>query len=318
MGLSVADSIHRGLVNLRANWELVFFQWLQALLVTLLAVAGLLPPYTALGGVSSDFLFAATHQDISTLMAQLSAWTARGRQAWVLLLTSLVLASAIWLIALLVYCYFQGGILGVLMAGDRQAPRSGWRRWQWFRTYSVHDLRGWGGRYLWRYFWLFHLFAFFLLTWLLLIVVVVLLATWGQARWGPGAALGIGCGGAMPLLFGIFVWALWFNLAQADLARQESSVRSATRHALSVLGGRLGAVVILFLLGLAAAVCLGMFAGGLSTVAAGVLRGSAKAELAGGLFVSAVEWFASSVVGVAFMSILIALMHGEVPREIAG
>jgi hypothetical protein len=191
------------------------------------------------------------------------------------------------------------------------------RRWQWFRTFSVHDLRGWAGRYLWRYFWLFHLFMLVLLVWSLLLGVVILFATWGQARWGASAALGIGCGGAIPMIFGLFVGAFWFNLAQADLAREESSVWVATRRALAVLGGRLGAIVILFFLGLTIAVCLGVFAGALSTVMAAALQGSALVQYGGQLVLSAVEWIASGVVGVAFMSILIALVHGEMSGEVA-
>jgi len=316
MALSAADSIHRGLVNLRANWEVVCFQWLQVLIVAVLTVAGFLPPLAVLGAADLQLL-GTSGQDFSALVAQAVALTARGREAWVLLLASLVLASAIWFMAMLVYCYFQGGILGVLMAGDRQAPTGRQRRWQWFRTFSVHDLRGWAGRYLWRYFWLFHLFMLVLLVWSLLLGVVILLATWGQARWGVSAALGIGCGGAIPMIFSLFVGAFWFNLAQADLAREESSVWVATRRALAILGGRLGAVVILFLLGLTIAVCLGMFAGALSTVMATALRGSALVQLGGQLALSAVEWIASSVVGVAFMSILIALVDGEMSGEVA-
>lgn len=316
MALSAADSIHRGLVNLRANWEVAFFGWLQVLIVAVLTMAGFLPPLAVLGYADLQ-LWATSGQDLLALMEQVTNLMARGREAWALLLASLVLASAIWLMAMLVYCYFQGGILGVLMAGDRQAPSGRQRHWRWFRTFSVRDLRGWAGRYLWRYFWLINLFMLVLLVWSLLLMVVVFLATWGQARWGLSAALGIGCGGAIPMIFSLFVGAVWFNLAQADLARVESSVWVATRRGLAILGGRLGAVIILFLLGLTLAVGLGIFAGALSTLVATMLPSMQLVQLGGQVLVSAAEWIASSVVGVTFMSILIALVHGELSGEVA-
>ena len=65
---------------------------------------------------------------------------------------------------------------------------------------------------------------------------------------GGAAALGIGCGGALPLGFLALVAGLWLHLAQADLARDGSGVRAASRRGLAVLGRRLGAVTALFLL----------------------------------------------------------------------
>ena len=40
------------------------------------------------------------------------------------------------MMAMLVHCYFQGGIYGVLMAGDRQAPAGKPRGSLWFRTFQ--------------------------------------------------------------------------------------------------------------------------------------------------------------------------------------
>ena len=42
MTLSAVDTIHRGLVNLRANWELIPVQFLQILIGTLLFLVGFL------------------------------------------------------------------------------------------------------------------------------------------------------------------------------------------------------------------------------------------------------------------------------------
>ena len=72
------------------------------------------------------------------------------------------------------------------------------------------------------------------------------LTIYGGERWGGPAAVGIGCGGALPLGFLLVASSLWSLLAVADAARRESGTLAAARQGLRVLGRRLGAIVLIF------------------------------------------------------------------------
>ena len=314
MSLTAFGSIHRGLVNLRANWELIPVQLLQILLAVVLLLVGFLPPLAVLGFGSVNLVETPT-EDLSALMDAAAGLLARGREAWVLLLAALVLSMAIWMMAMLVHCFFQGGIYGVLMAGDRQAPPGSPRGWPLFRTYSVRDLRGWGARYLWRYFWLLNLFLVIGTLWLVLPVVIILLAMWSEAHWGTGASLGIGCGGAVLFAFGTFVFAFWMSLAQADLAREESSVRRATRQGLLVLSRRLGAVILLAIAGILVSITFSVVFMVLSFLGQLGLGSSFAVQIGWMMAVNLTELLVSCVVGVAFIATLIALVRSEAPTE---
>jgi len=315
MTLSAVDTIHRGLVNLRANWELIFVQFLQILIGAILVLVGFLPPLAVLGFASLDVL-ESTPEDLTALMDSAAGLVTRGREAWVLLLASVVLSGAIWLMAMLVHCYFQGGIYGVLMAGDRQAPAGKPQGSLWFRTFSVRDLRGWGARYLWRYFWLLNLFLAILTAWLVVPVMLVLLAMWAEAQWGPSASFGVGCGGLLLLVFSTFVLAFWFSLAQADLARQESSVLQATRQGLLVLSRRLGAVIVVAGAGTIVSFAVGVAFFVVSFFGQFGLGSSFAAQIGSQLALNLAQWFISCVVGVAFIAVLIALVRSEAPEEV--
>lgn len=310
MKLSAVDAIRRGLVNLRANWELLLLQVLQVLVVSVLIVVGFVPPLAVLGFDELEMLDPAV-QDWTVVADSFAAMVARGREAWLLLLASLVLTSAIWLMATLVYCYFQGGIFGVLVAGDRQAPPGRPRGWPWFRTFTMVGFRGWAARYLWRYFWLLNLFLVVSTVWLLLPLALLLLAVWGETTWGPTAALGIGCGGAIPVIFSILVLAFWSQLAQADLAREDSGVWIAVRRGLHILGRRLGAVFVLgvLLTGIMMTITL---SGAVVSAFLDFLSGSsAMVQWTGHVLLTLLEWGLSSVVTVAFAATLVSLVRGE-------
>ena len=316
MTLSAVDAIRRGLVNLRANWELLIFQVLQVLIVSVLVVVGFLPPLSVLG--FSDLLaFESAAQDLPSVVESLSGVVNRGREAWMLLLASLVLTSAIWLMATLVYCYFQGGIYGILVAGDRQAPPGRPRGWQWFRTFTATGLRGWAARYLWRYFWLLNLFLMISTLWLLVPLGLLLMTVWGEAQWGTPAALGIGCGGAIPVIFSMLVLAFWAQLAQAELARQDSGVWLATRRGLQILGRRLGAVILLGCLLTVVMVTITVSVAVLSTFLDFFSGVGSAAKWTGHLMLTLVEWGLSSVITVAFAATLVALVRSESLGETA-
>ena len=129
--LSAADCLRRGWANLSANWELVFLQWVQLLLVAALLAVSLVPPLAVIGS--------------------LGAGRALGRAVGPSLLLALVALLALWTLALLVYSFFQAGTYGILAAADRQALPGGRRSPLFFRTFSLRDFLGWGGRYVWRF-----------------------------------------------------------------------------------------------------------------------------------------------------------------------
>lgn len=314
MKLSAVDSVNRGLVNLRANWEILGFQVLQVLIVSVLVIVGFVPPLGVLGFTDLATFDPAT-QDWSSVVESVSALVTRGREAWVLLIASLLLASAIWLMATLVYCYFQAGIFGVLVAGDRQAPPGRSRGRQWFRTFTANTFRGWAARYLWRYFWLLNLFILISTVWLVLPLLLLMLTVWGDARWGTGAAVGIGCGGAIPVVFSVIVLAFWSQLAQADLAREASGVWIATRRGLQVLGRRLGAVIFLGLALIIVMITLTVSIGVISTFLDLFSGFGSTAQWIGHVVLTLVEWGASSIISVAFAAILVSLVRSESAGE---
>lgn len=316
MALSAVDTIHRGLVNLRANWELIPVQFLQVLIGTVLLLAGFVPPLAVLGFANLD-LIDSHSDDWVAMMDSAASLLARGREAWVLMLASVLLSSVIWLMAMLVHCYFQAGIYGVLMAGDRQAPAGRPRGRSWFRTFSVRDLRGWGARHLWRYFWLLNLFLVITTVWLLLPLLLVLLGVWSETQWGPTAAIGIGCGGALLLAFSLFVLAFWFSLAQADLAQEESSVRRAMRQGLLVLSRRLGAVIVVAIVGMIISFTFSMAVVVVTFLGQFGLGSSFAIQLAWQVMLNLIQWVLGCVVGVAFIAVMVALVRSEGPQGAA-
>jgi len=320
MALSAVSCIQRGVTNLRANWELVLISWLQGFLTAFLALVGFAAPLGAMGFASFDWA-SASQVEWGEFLSQAAQLMNRGADSLLLLGVSLLVSCAIWLAAFLVYCFFQGGILGVLMSGDRQAPEGRLRGRQWFRTFSGQNLRGWGGRYLWRYFWLLNLMAAIGMLWVVMVVMVIGLTVLGGERWGATAAFGIGCGSSIPLAFGLILLLLWTNLAQIDLAREDSSVGKALRRSLNLVGRRLGAVTLVFLVALVLTIVLGGGISILSLVAGLLLPATGFGGWAGTvvqLGFSGIEMIAGSVVAVGFFASLVSLVRSEAAQEHPG
>ncbi len=265
MRLSAVDCLRRGWTNLSANWELVLLQWLEWLLLAAL---------TATGAFLVLLIVGANLVGSGSASRQAEALVRRLADLSPALLMALVAGLAVWLISLLLHCYFQAGAYGVLASADRQALPGPRRSREFFRTFSLRDFLGWGGLYVWRFLGVILLFG--VLAFLLVGGAVLWLAftAAGGVQWGSPAALGIGCGGALPMGFLALVLGLWLHLAQADLARDGSGVRAASRLGLAVLGRRLGAVVALFLLVLSAALALALVFVSLAAAADALLSGA--------------------------------------------
>lgn len=315
MKRSAFDCLRRGVANLRANWELVPLRWAGMLAVGLLVLSGLLPPLLVLGAG----LFREGFRGLA----------ARNPDAWAQLATrlgdrlpavvpafavALVGTLALWLFACVAFCYLQAGIFGVLTAAERQAL-PGADRPEWFRTFSLGNFLGWGGRYMWRFFGFAGLFGAVWIGVLLAFILWAFLMVGGGERWGRPAALGIGCGGLVPLVFLVVVVALWGMVSQADLAREGSGVWSAAANGLRVLGGRFGAVFFLFLLFFACAIVLALLGLVLGLVVSLAL---ARAPLGLSLVLrfawSALQSLVGSALALALAAALVALVQGELPR----
>jgi hypothetical protein len=304
--LSALDCLRRGWTNLSANWELVLLQWLEWLLLTLLMALGLFLPLLILGAnLMGEGSAARRAEALARRLADLSP----------ALLLALVAMLAVWLASLLLHCYFQAGAYGVLASADRQALPGPRRQRELFRTFSLRDFLGWGGLYMWRFFGvllLFGVFTFLLggavLLWMIFLGV-------GGAQWGSPAALGIGCGGALPMGFLALVLGLWVHLAQADLARDGSSVRAASRRGIAVLGRRLGTVTALFLLTLAAALALAIVFFPLGAAADALLSGAPLMRALVRFLLFLLQSLPSSLLAIILAGALVALVRSETPSE---
>jgi hypothetical protein len=308
MSLSSVDCLRRGLANLAANWELVLVNWFGNLVLALLVVLGLAPPLWVLG-------FGLLGGDFSDPRAALAELLERFSASALPLAVSLLGTLAVWLLAFFVFCFVQAGTFGVLVAGERQALPGPPRDRRWFRTFSLRDFSGWGGRYLWRFFGFYNLVGLLALG--LLIVLFLWLGLTGYAgqRWGSGAGVGFGCGGALPVVFLVLLLAAWSRLAQADLARDGSGVGRASRTALEVIGRRLGAVILLFVLAIIAAFGLGMLFFPVSLAFDVSLRAQPFTRVAVSFALVLVQWLPAALLNIGLAASLAALIRSEAPRS---
>lgn len=250
--LTAFQALGRGFVNLRANWQLVPVAWFQSLATLVLFVISFLP-LLWLGGVGLMDL-AQVSGESAELEAELQVLGGRLQELASRLLSGPVIAALLgslllMLAAGLVLSFFQAGIYSILAAGERQALPGAPRSWRLFRTFGLRELGGWGGRRMWRYFWLINVIVCAFLVWVLLLLAGVALLAFLGPRWGTGAVVSAGCGGALPLLFLFFALAFWSQLALAEAAEEGQGWRQASARAIHVLGGRLGSVTALFCLG---------------------------------------------------------------------
>src|SRR5436305_2127445 len=308
MRLSAADCLRRGWTNLAANWELVLVQWLQSLLVVVLLALSVSLPVVTLG---ADALLAGR-----SAARVFEVFTARlGRLSPAVTMAGVAML-AVWLLSLLVHCWFQAGTYGVLAAADRQALPGAGRHRLLFRTFSLRDFAGWGGLYLWRFFRLLVLFWALALPLGVAVLVCRFSLGVGGEVWGKPAVLGMGCGGALPLGFLFLVAGLWSHLAQAGLAREGSGVRAAVRQGLAVLGRRLGTVAVLVLLAAAAGLALMLVFVPVSAFPELLLAGAPRLRALVRVVLFLLQGIPSALLALVLASSLVALVRSEGRREI--
>jgi hypothetical protein len=300
------DCVRRGLRNTRANRELIVVRWLSSLVLVVVLAAGLAPVFLVLGFTAADLPSRPEGwEELGSEMATRISEASAG------LLAAGLAAACIWTLAFVGFCFVQAGTYGVLYAGDRQAPPGLPAESSWFRTYSRADFSGWGARLVWRFFWFANLYACLLLVPALLAVLLLAAAAWASAQWGVPAGIGLGCGGALPLLFALVSLGLWFALAQADLPREGGGVFSAARRGLRALGRRLGGVLLIVLLMVMASTAVAIVFAPFSILANVALEGRFAAHLAARALLFTVQSLVSSGLSVVLAASLIALMRGE-------
>jgi hypothetical protein len=303
------EALGRGLVNVRANAELVPAVTAGTLAVFLLLLASFLPWLGALGLDPRD-LVAGEPPDFDALAGAARAGlapegiVARFGVAFTAIALGLIVSS-------LMYCWYWGGALGVLVAGEAQAPPGAGRAPAVFRTFSARFLLGEARRLTAPVLLFLSLFLGLMLLLLVALGALFALALALGERRGGGAGLAVGCGGAFPLLFAwiALLLALWFG--QVELPRRGIGVRAAATLGFRWLGARLGAALALFALFLCASLAIGIFVGGAGFLIKLWFAESFPAELT----IDLLAWFAQLVSSAALNLVLAAsfaaLARGE-------
>ncbi len=308
------DCLRRGALATRANWALVPLALLQGLLMVALVGASFVPFVVVLGGLAA---LRGSFRDPQAVEGWLQGLGATAAEHLPALGLALVASLVVGLAAVALWGWFEGGIVGTLVAADRQAHPEAQNRpgaVGWFRTFSGRDFAGWGGRYMWRFFWFFHLYVTCALLLMLLALLLALGAGFGYRAWGVGAAVGIGCGGALPFVFLVLVFALWFLAALPAVVVSGGKALAGAGLGLRVVGRRLGASLLIFVVLLVASLVVGLGMGVAQTMVNLMLRhqlviwGTLYAALA------LVQWLVSSLINVfvlaAFTSLVVS-EHGE-------
>lgn len=296
----------RGAAMVRSNWRLVPLRWLLALTMGLLSLLAMGLPVIATGRGVLDPPprdFAALEGWGRDLMVQIAEQPR-------LFAISLAGSFLLLVVALLVWAFTESGTFGILVSADRQAPPRASSA-AWFKTFSMGDFFGWGGRYLWRF---VGLILFFLVAGLVLSLLVgglTELTVSGGQEWLGWAAVGVGGGRALPLTFLSLTLVAVFWLAMADLPREGSGPWPSLKCALHLLGRRLGAVSVLFGVWIAAefALSLALFSPRVELRAwgAGSLGASLLVNIGGQLL----QGLLAQLLHVWFGASLVALVRSE-------
>ena len=305
--LAAVDALGRGWANARANLELVGVTTLVSLAMVIIVIAAFLPWIAALG--IDPAWFSSGRPDPDAVGDAIRSFFA-GADLLVRVggfLLSLLVATTL---ASLVYCWCQGGVLGVLVAGDAQAPAGG-REAVLFRTWSrglfLHEAR----RLTWRLFWFYSLFV---LAWSVLGALTFLLffgAGLLGMKDGFAAGCAMACGILLPLFFVSFALYAAMLYGQVELARPDGRVGAATRGGFALLGRRLGAAAAI--LGVVIVVSLGF---GLGFSAVGLigdllLKGSLVAAAAFQAVLTIAQIVVNAIVALFGTAAFVAIARSE-------
>ncbi len=305
--LGALDGLQRGILSLRANWELILLVWLQTILIAALGALSLLPfgLVLELRAPAPDF---DPEEGAAWLLDSLTRIVeGAGTPAFWLAFAA---ATAIGVAALICYSFFQAGVVGVFAAADRQAPPGRPTQAAWFRTYSWAEFQGRGGRHLWRFFWLFILVLLFWLIWSLLATLALAAVGVVGGSAGVPAGFAVGCAAFLPLLFLVVVLFYWMLFAQAVVADRERGAWQGMRIGLRLLVRRLGAVTLLFVVMVVAGVSMGMLFLVVS-LPLGVGLAPSGVELALTIVLQLLQWLVSAVLQLVLLGAVVAIVRSE-------
>jgi hypothetical protein len=306
--LSAIDALGRGIGNVRANWELALAQVAALFALMLLMVASFLPLGLALGATFADLgKLDGSNPDAVLELLRPDRWLSVG------VLVAVVAGLVIGTLSIAVYSWFQAGVFGVLVAGDRQAGAGAGRPRDLFRTFSWRDFSGWAARGTWRFFGWYHLYLLVLTLMMGALAALVIAAIALGASQGPLAGFGVGCGGALPLFFALFYVSLVFEAAKADLAREDSGAIASWRRGARVVARRLGGSLLLFLLFFCASMAMSMLVLPLQLVAEFGFRDQLALYLPIQLVVYSLQWGLGSILGLIYGASFVALVRAELP-----
>jgi hypothetical protein len=303
--LDAFTALRRGFDNLRANWQLLPVQWLFGVAFGVALVLSFAPLVLAVGW--SVFAGAPSRPDEWVDWLGTVPEVVRGRLVPILagVVASLILGTA----AILLWAFPAAGSCGVLWQGEAAPRGAGWTA---FRRFRWAEFAEWGRSRMWTYFWLFHLFVSLALLlvafWALLVVGV---AAAFQSH-GGFAAFGLGCGGALPLLFAGLVGSLWFQTSLVEAARPGVGAIAASNAGLKLLTARPAAIFLFFVLQLVAGVALAVLFVPFSLMIDVAFRGQFGLGLAAKLPLQLVQWAFTTALQLVFQGATVALArdHG--------
>jgi hypothetical protein len=305
--LSAIEALGRGFANVRANWELLPLQLAALLLGVTLTIASMVPLVIALGLTLAE---AKQPAELLERVLDPATWLSGGvlaSLAGCLLLGGLVIGA---------YAWFQAGIFGVLVAGDRQAGPGPRRPRVLFRTFSWNDFAGWAGRRFWRLVGWYH-YYFLLLLLLVGLFGILLIGSLrvGLAK-GAAAGIGVGCGGLLPLVFVFLFCSLLAIAAKADVVREDSGARESWTRAAKVVGRRLGGGLLLMLLLFVVSLAISMALMPFQFFSQLALRQSPFAGFGVSTTVSLVQSCVGVVLGLVYAAAFVALVRAELPDRV--
>jgi hypothetical protein len=306
--LGALDALGRGIANVRGNLELVGVAAGGTILLAGVVLLSLIP-WLGLGEAELAGLFR-----VATGQGQPADLYSLARQTWAIVsnLWGFLLALSIGLtVASIVYSWYYGGILGVLYAGDAQAPPGPRRAPELFRTWSPRFFAGEASRLLWRVLGFYSLWLAVGLGAMALLVGAMALAMAVGGTAGGVAGLAVGCGAALPLLFVFFAALGAMSLGQVELVPPASGVRAASRAGTRLLGRRLLATVSLFVLLFTAALALGLVEAGVGLVVVAAFAGAPAVAAAAQVVLFILQVMVSTLLNLVFAGAFVALVRSE-------
>lgn len=312
--LSAFDALGRGLANVRGNLELVAVVAGGSILVVAVVLATMIP---WLGFDAADISSWLAARGEGAEIGDLAALARRVFEVFSDL-GAFLLALILGLTAgSLVVSWYLGGVLGVLVAGDAQAPGGPGRPALLFRTWSWRFFVGESNRLTWRVLLYYSLFLTLTSIAMLVLVLLVVAASLVATKSGVAAGLALGCGGSLPLLFVFFALVLALSMGQGDLVRAESGVVAASRAGFGVVGRRLGAAIGIFAVVFLASIALGIFQAVLTFVLGLALAARPFLSMTVQVVIFLLQLLAGGWLNLVLYAAFIALLRSERALEAA-